>query len=226
LIYHVAFKLSYPGVCPLHSITLRLPRGKTPGGRKDFLIFPLKMKRHFTLLIVILISLEGKSQLDTLLLTKNIYACEDSMIALFKRKDWKTYADYMNPKVIEMMGGKDGFVKYLKEQMRVLDEVDMQVYKTGKILQLVKINDQYQCIAESFMQMKMRGMTISGSSYDIAISDDGLKWTFFRITETATTAQIKEIFPGLSPDFKLPRAQMEPKTLDEFMTTYELKYLD
>ena len=28
LIYYVAFKLSYPGVCPLHSITLRLPRAK------------------------------------------------------------------------------------------------------------------------------------------------------------------------------------------------------
>ena len=35
LIYHVAFKLSYPGVCPLHPFTLRLPRGKTPGGRKQ-----------------------------------------------------------------------------------------------------------------------------------------------------------------------------------------------
>jgi hypothetical protein len=184
------------------------------------------MKRYFILLLVIVFSFKGKSQLDTLLLSKNIYAAEDSMIALFKRKDWKTYADYMNPTVIEMLGGKDSFVKYLQEQMKILDEADMQIYKTGKILQLVKINGQYQCIVESFIQMKMSGMTISGSSYDIAISDHGLKWTFFRITETATTAQIKEIFPGLSPDFKLPRAQMQRKTLEEFMTTYELKYLD
>ena len=148
------------------------------------------------------------------------------MIALFKRKDWKTYADYMNPIVIEMLGGKDGFVKYLQEEMKFLDETDMQIYKAGKILQLLKINGQYQCIVESFMQMKMNEITISGSSYDIAISDDGVKWTFSRITESATAAQIRNIFPGLSPDLKFPRSQMLRKTLEEFMITYELKYLD
>ena len=184
------------------------------------------MKRYFILLIVIVFSFEGKSQLDTLFLRKNIYASEDSMIALFKRKDWKTYADYMNPIVIEMLGGKDGFIKYLQEQMKILDEADVQIYKAGKILQLVKIKDQYQCIVESFLQMKMNGMTISGSSYDIATSSDGVKWNFFRITETATSAQIKEIFPDLSPEFKLPRAQMQRNTLEEFMSTYELQYLN
>ena len=184
------------------------------------------MKRYFILLIVIIFSFEGKSQLDTLFLNKNIYTSEDSMIAIFKRKDWKTYADYMNPIVIEMLGGKDGFVKYLQEQMKILDEADVQIYKVGKILQLLKINGQYQCVVESFLQMKMNGMTISGSSYDIATSVDGVKWNFFRITETATSAQIKEIFPELSPEFKLPRSKMEAKTLEEFMTTYELQYLD
>ena len=183
------------------------------------------MKRYFILLIVIVFSFEGKSQLDTLFLNKNIYTSEDSMIAIFKRKDWKTYADYMNPIVIEMLGGKDGFVKYLQEQMKILDEADVQIYKVGKILQLLKINGQYQCVVESFLQMKMNGMTISGSSYDIATSVDGVKWNFFRITETATSAQIKEIFPELSPEFKLPRSKMEAKTLEEFMTTYELQYL-
>lgn len=184
------------------------------------------MKRYFILLIVIVFSFEGKSQLDTLFLNKNIYTSEDSMIAIFKRKDWKTYADYMNPIVIEMLGGKDGFVKYLQEQMKILDEADVQIYKVGKILQLLKINGQYQCVVESFLQMKMNGITISGSSYDIATSVDGVKWNFFRITETATSAQIKEIFPQLSPEFKLPRSKMEAKTLEEFMTTYELQYLD
>src|SRR4030095_6413403 len=110
-------------------------------------------------------------------------------------------------------------------QMKILDEVDMQIYKTGKILQLLKIKGQYQCIVESFMQMKMNGTTISGSSYDVAISDDGVKWTFFRITETATPAQIKEIFPDLSPEFKITRSQIQPKTLEEFMTTYKVEYL-
>lgn len=184
------------------------------------------MKRYFILLIVIVFSFEGKSQLDTLSLNKNIYTSEDSMIALFKRKDWKTYANYMNPVLIEMLGGKDGFVKYLQEQMKILDDADMQIFRTGRILQLLKIKEQYQCVVESFMQMTINGMTISGSSYDIGVSDDGIAWTFFRITETATPAQIKDLLPDLSPEFKLPRTQMQRKTLEEFMTTYNLEYLD
>jgi len=184
------------------------------------------MKRYFILLIVIAFGFEGKSQLDTLLLNKNIYASEDSMIALFKRKDWKTYANYMNPVVIKMLGGKDGFVKYLQEQMEILDETDVQIFKTGKVLQLLKTKEQYQCIVESFMQMALNGTIISGSSYDVGVSDDGIAWTFFRITETATPAQIKDVIPNLSPEFKLPRPQMQRKTLEEFMTTYSLEYLD
>ncbi|HET9826558.1 MAG TPA: hypothetical protein VFP87_14560 [Chitinophagaceae bacterium] len=46
---------------------------------------------------------------DTSLLIKNIYAAEDSMVAIMKRKDWNAYADYMHPAVIELSGGREGF---------------------------------------------------------------------------------------------------------------------
>lgn len=185
------------------------------------------MKHFFLVLFVIICGFEGKTQIDTLLLSKNIYAAEDSMIALFKRRDWKTYANYMNPVVITIAGGKEGFVQILQQQMKILDNADMQIYKVGKILQLLKLKDQYQCIVESFIQMKINETVVSGSSYDIAISGDGDTWTFFRISETVTTAQIRQILPDLSPDFKFPRSQMQPgKTLEEFMSTYDLEYLN
>jgi hypothetical protein len=185
------------------------------------------MKRNFLVFVMIISSFVVEAQFDTILLKKNVYASVDSMIAIFKRKDWNTYSTFMNPVLIEMMGGKDAFVLFLQEQMKVLENANVQIYKSGRILQFLKTKDQYQCIVESFMQMKIDELIVSGSSYDIGNSNDGKIWTFFRITETVTPAQIKELFPELSPEFKLPRSQMQPgKTLEEFISAYNLQYLD
>ena len=184
------------------------------------------MKQCFLVSFVILASLPLEAQFDTSLLSKNIYAGEDSIIALFKRKDWKTYANYMNPVIIKMLGGKEEFVKTMQD-LKILDQTDIQEYKTGKILQLTKTKNEYQCIVETFMQMEMSGTLVSGSSYDIGISSDGNTWKFFRIEETITPAQIRQLLPNLNPDFKLPKTQrLMGKTLDEFMTTYVLGYLE
>jgi hypothetical protein len=183
------------------------------------------MKR-FLILFVMVVGFEADAQLDTLLLNKNIYAAEDSMVALFKRRDWKSYANYMNPAIIKMTGGKEGFEQLLQQQMKIFNSADTIINKPGRILQLLKAKNQYQCIFESFMQLEMGGMTVSGSSYDIGISADGKAWTFFRITEKATKDQIIQILPDLNLTLKLPRSQMQSKTLEEFMNTYKLEYLE
>src|SRR5689334_615772 len=173
------------------------------------------MKRYFIFTLIIAFNLDGQAQIDTALLTRNIYAAEDSMVAITKRKDWEAYAKYMHPVVIEMSGGKDGFIKILESQSDIVDSV--QLYKVGKIFQLSKTGKRYQCIVEAFIQMKINGEIASGSSYDIAISDDGNAWTFFRIPPTVTSDQIRELIPDLNQTFKFPRSQTEVgKTLDEF----------
>jgi hypothetical protein len=75
--------------------------------------------------------------------------------------------------------------------------------------------------------MKINGEVASGSSYDIAMSEDGKKWTFFRVPPTVTSDQIKQLIPGLNPDLKFPRPQTEVgKTLGDFMTHYVVEYLE
>jgi len=183
------------------------------------------MKLYFIFTIVIAFNFAGQSQIDTSLLTKNIHAAEDSMVAISKRKDWNAYADYMHPAVIEMSGGKEGFIEIIESQSEFLDSV--QLYRVGKIFQLSKTGNQYQCIVEAFIQMKINGEVASGSSYDIAISEYGKKWTFFRIPPTVTSDQIKELLPGLNPDFRFPRSQTEVgKGLEQFMATYVVEYLE
>lgn len=167
------------------------------------------------------------AQVDSSFLANNIYIAEDSMVAISKRKDWNAYANYMHPALIELSGGKDGLVNLLEQQSALLDSTDIQAYKVGKIFQLSQVGGQYQCIVETFLQIKIRGKVASGTSYDIAVSGDGSSWKFFRIAPTFTKAQLKEIIPDLNPDFKFPRSQtVVGKTLDEFMKSYVVEYLD
>lgn len=185
------------------------------------------MKNYLLSIVFIASCIQSQAQFDTLFISKKASAGEDSLIALFKRKDWKSYADYMHPSVIEMVGGKESFVTALKQSMKTLETVKLDVFKNGRVLQIIKANDQYQCVIESFMQMTLNGMLITGSSYDIAFSKDGNDWKFLRIDQSFTPETIKQLIPELSPDLKLPKAQFQQgKTLEEFMSNYQLEYLN
>jgi len=176
--------------------------------------------------LVLLADMQLNAQIDSATLANRIYSAEDSMMAIFKRKDWTAYAEYMHPVLIQLLGGKEKFIKTMQD-LKILEEAEVQAYKKGKILQLVKTEKDYQCIVETFMQMEVAGNLFSGSSYDIGVSADGKTWTFFRIEETITPAQIRQLFPNLHSNFKLPKAQRAMgKTLEEFMPTYVVQYLE
>jgi hypothetical protein len=133
----------------------------------------------------------------------------------------------MHPSVIEMIGGKEKFVTTLQQTMNALEAAKFDVFKNGRVLQIVKIKEQYQCVIESFMQMTLNGNVVSGSSYDLAFSADGDQWTFLRIDQSLTPETIKLLVPDLSPDLKLPKSQFQPgKTLDEFIKAYQLEYIN
>jgi hypothetical protein len=111
--------------------------------------------------------------------------------------------------------------------MNALEAAKFDVFKNGRVLQIVKIKEQYQCVIESFMQMTLNGNVVSGSSYDLAFSADGDQWTFLRIDQSLTPETIKLLVPDLSPDLKLPKSQFQPgKTLDEFIKAYQLEYIN
>lgn len=184
------------------------------------------MKLYLSVLCLI-ISLQSKAQFDTLSIRKNALAGEDSLIALFKKKDWASYANYMYPGLIKMFGNKEKFVSFLEQTMNGLANAEIEIFKNGNVLQLLKVSNGYQSINETFMQMKYNGILISGSSYDVGFSEDGVHWTYFRINERATADQINQIIPELSPELKLPKPQMQSgKTLEEFMAAYQLQYLN
>ena len=181
--------------------------------------------RRFSIILLLLISFSPiKAQIDTAVLKKNIHANMDSMLVLFKNKEWEKYADFMHPAIVKMVGGKKAFGEFLTAQMASLGDAQFDVFRQGQVLQLLKSGEEYQGIMESFMQMQITGKLISGSSYDIVTSTDGINWNFTRIDE-AGVETFKMIIPGLSDQLKLPKNQMIPgKTLEEFLKTYKVEY--
>jgi kynureninase len=170
---------------------------------------------------------ESKAQFDTAAISRKASVKEDTLIALFKRKDWNNYANYMHPSLIKIIGGKEKFVTVMQQAMTTLNNVSFDAFKNGRVLQIVQSDDQFQCVIESFMQMTLAGILVSGSSYDLAFSKDGEKWTFLRIDQNQTPETIKQLIPELSSDLKLPKSQFQQgKTMEEFIKGYRVEYMN
>jgi hypothetical protein len=166
----------------------------------------------------------GFAQVDSVSIRKNIHHDMDSMISLFYQRNWEAYSDFMLPALVDTLGGKEVFVDFMEMQMGLLDSFHVDAYNKGRVLQLVKTNSGYQCITEAFMQMTGFGMIISGATYDIGVSVDGIHWKFLRLDEN--TDMLHALLPVIHPDLKLPASQMvNNKTLEEFKKDYEIKYL-
>ena len=156
------------------------------------------------------------AQFDTTTLKKTVYADFDSMISIFHRKDWLRYMDYLHPNLIELGGGKTALSEIISAQMEAAN-AEIMIFKPGKLLQLIKTETGYQGVIKSLMQMKLMGKIVSGTSYDLIMSDDGSKWNFTRIEDPQ---KLKRILPDVSPEIKLPKKGMQLDiTLDEFLKT-------
>lgn len=184
------------------------------------------MKTYLLILLAAFV-LQSNAQFDTAAISKKASAGEDSLIALFKRKDWTNYANYMHPAIIKTSGGKENFVTMLQQTMKVLEAAKFDAFENGRVLQIVKANGQFQCVIESFMQMNFDGVLVSGSSYDLAFSTDGDQWAFLRIDQNQTPETIKQLVPELSTDLRLPKSQFQQgQTLDEFKKAYQVEYMN
>jgi hypothetical protein len=183
------------------------------------------MKRITILLVMALTVMQTSAQFDTLLVRNNINTTLDSMTAAFKNSNWRQFVKYTNENMIAFTGGEDKFVELLDTSMAQLLSVgSMDEYYSGRTLQLVLTPGGYQCITESFMQMTVSDMTVSGCSYNIGTSPDGETWRFLRVSG-GPRLTINDFIPDISPKLRIPEEQMEAgKTLEEFKKTYKIKY--
>jgi hypothetical protein len=183
------------------------------------------MKRITILLAVILAAMQANAQFDTVRVSNNINTTLDSMTAAFKTNNWRQFAQYTNENMIKFMGGEDKFTELLDTSMAQLLSIgSMDEYYPGRTLQLVITPAGYQCITESFMQMTVSGITVSGCSYNIGTSPDGETWRFLRVGD-GPRLTVNDFIPDVSSKLRIPEEQMEAgKTLEEFKKTYKIRY--
>lgn len=183
------------------------------------------MKRYLLLIITVIFSLQLNAQADTLELKKNIKKGMDSIAITFKNTDWLSFSNHMHPSLIKMLGGKEKFATFIEQQMKTLSMATVNRMETGNVLQLLRFNNQWQCVVEGYMQMTADSIIVSSVSSNIGVSyDDGNTWKFIRISK-GNEEKIKKIFTDISPALNIPLYKaVAGVELDELLKTYSPSY--
>jgi len=150
----------------------------------------------------------ASAQDDTLIIKKNIKLCSDSMARAFLSRDWKTYAHFTIPSLVEMLGGEDGFIAFTQEMVDEMPDSSIKDFKIGEIVQLVKTPGSWQAVIEQKLVFEGDSLLLKSTSYLVGISTDGGQaWTFLDPQGDVNTARL--LFPDLSD------ALIIPKTIDD-----------
>jgi hypothetical protein len=145
---------------------------------------------------------------------KNIRISAESMMAAFKVKDFKTFSQYMNPVIINMLGGLDSFAVFTANQMKDISDTAVKLMQPGRILQIVTTSTDLQCVVEQHMVMELSGFRFASTSHLVGESlDKGKTWTFFDAADGGM-AGAKDIKPNISPKLKIPKKRQALKDLD------------
>jgi hypothetical protein len=161
--------------------------------------------RKCLLLFIALIgfALLTRAQFDTSFAKTNLRHCADSLVHGFRTRNWEVVARYSNPAMIGTMGGKQAFMNYIAASFAGVPDTAWKVYKTGKILQVVKTATDLQAVIELHSVVEWEGRRVTSTLDLIGQSwDGGLFWTFFDSQNNINA--VKTIKPDLSPDLLIP----------------------
>jgi hypothetical protein len=109
--------------------------------------------------------------------------------------------------------------------MNALNNATIDTIGSGNVLQLINFNGQWQCVAESFLQMTMESKTVTVISSNIGVSDDGKSWKFIRVA-TGKEGTMVRMFSSLSSELKPPLNKTFRTTATEALKNYTPTYPD
>lgn len=171
------------------------------------------MLRIIVLSIFILPHLSGKAQFDTSFAKKNIIICADSLAYGFKQKNWELFARYSNPGMIGALGGKAAFIEYVSAQFSKIPDSAWSKYEPGRVLQVVKTENDLQAVVELNSIVEWQGIRITTTSHLIGESwSNGLYWTFFDSQNDMNVA--KTIKPDLSNQLIIPSRDEKKESIN------------
>jgi hypothetical protein len=165
--------------------------------RKMLLLTALIVTTHFCL-----------AQTDTERIKKSILQSADSMATAFKARDWKTIIHFSPQSVLDMSGGAESLIEMTESVMNQIPADAIKYFAIGPVVQVVKTENDWQCIVEQHMTMEINGMRITMMTPLIGQSlNNGASWTFFDSKGDDETA--RTILPGLSSEIILPKSKQD-----------------
>ena len=136
--------------------------------------------------------------------------------SFFTEKDYAHYIKYINPKVIESVGGNDSMILLLNKTLIGLKNQGLIInsMSTSDASRIIVTATGLQSVVPETLNMGVKDGRLEAISYLIAVSDDkGKTWTFID-TGGNTLEKLQTMFPLLSNDLFIPEKQ-QPKFYKE-----------
>jgi hypothetical protein len=179
-----------------------------------------------TVLTLLLFACTGtiRAQTDSASMTPFIRAAADSMLASFGRRDYKTFANYNNVTLVEMLGGEESFANFIDNQISSLKGMSFTQIRAGRILRVLPDARPRQCLVEQCAEISYQGNYISVITHLVGTSDDGKDWRFAD-GNSDSGRDIRTLIPDISPSLLIPKKkQALGVRLEELLKTYTTAY--
>jgi hypothetical protein len=132
----------------------------------------------------------------------------EKMISAIVADDFETFTDFMYPKLIEMLGGRDKFIEFTKKSLADTTAAGVTIvdYKVNKPIQILHNKKRIFAVLPTTIKMKMSGSDISSEGSMVGISsDNGKNWKFIRVE---TKESVRFLIPDVIDKLKIPKSKI------------------
>ncbi len=163
----------------------------------------------FVLSFLFITCIAQKNAIDTLAYKKTIHDQASAMGQSMLKKDFNSFAKYVHPKIMEMMGGKQKLIDEMKKSMEEIEasEVFFLNIAFGESSEIISYNKELQSTILQTIGMKVpNGRMVTKSTLIVVSADNGKNWYFIDAAGNNIQAMKKDL-PNLSPDLVIPPRQ-------------------
>lgn len=137
---------------------------------------------------------------------QNIKVQAEKMGAAFIAADYKIFAKFTYPKVLQLMGGEAKMATVLSKSIDAMKARGMSVSAItfSEPTKIIRAGKELQCTVEQHTEISQLNRKAVTTSVLIAISaDNGINWTFID-TSNKDMATLRKMLPNLSKDINIP----------------------
>jgi len=141
--------------------------------------------------------------------SKTVKEQAETMGQLLLKKDFKSFAKFTYPKIVEMMGGEQKMIEVMEKGSKEMESEGTSFLNVtiGEPTKIITMENELQCMLQQTIEMKVPNGRLITKSTLIAISTDNGKNWYFVDTSGKDIQAMKEALPNLSGELIIPEKQ-------------------